>query len=127
MSILTTNLVFSTLVFWIAASIYVLPRLDELGPRPVLLPVLLLHSFTPHADALVRPDTIPGVGRRTAEKSAATWRAGRGDAPAWRPPVSVSRTPYTPNTLPLPGTNRYFSRSSAVRRMPSPGAVGGCT
>jgi hypothetical protein len=34
---------------------------------------------------------------------------------------------YTPNTLPLPGTKRYCARSSAVRRMPSPGAVGGCT
>jgi hypothetical protein len=45
MSILTINLVFSTLVFWIAARIYVLPRLDELEPRTVLLPILLLHSF----------------------------------------------------------------------------------
>jgi len=45
MNILTINLVLSTLVFWIAARIYVLPRLDELGPRTVLLPILLLHAF----------------------------------------------------------------------------------
>src|SRR5262245_23568762 len=45
MNILTVNLLFSTLVFWVAARIYVLPRLAELGPRTVLLPILLLHSF----------------------------------------------------------------------------------
>jgi hypothetical protein len=44
-SILTINLVFSTLVFWIASRLYVLPRLDALGPRAVLLPILLLHAF----------------------------------------------------------------------------------
>ncbi len=45
MNILTVNLLLSTLVFWIAARIYVLPRLRELKPRTVLLPILLLHSF----------------------------------------------------------------------------------
>ncbi|MEX2127076.1 MAG: hypothetical protein WD871_02380 [Xanthobacteraceae bacterium] len=45
MNILTVNLLFSTLVFWIAARLYVFPRLDELEPRTVLLPILLLHSF----------------------------------------------------------------------------------
>jgi hypothetical protein len=45
MNILTANLLFSTLVFWIAARIYLLPRLHELRPRTVLLPILLLHSF----------------------------------------------------------------------------------
>lgn len=45
MNILTVNLLFSTLVFWIAARIYVLPRLKELRPRAVLLPILLLHGF----------------------------------------------------------------------------------
>jgi hypothetical protein len=43
-NILTVNLLFSTFVFWIAARIYVLPKLPELGPRAVLLPILLLHS-----------------------------------------------------------------------------------
>ena len=45
MNILTANLLFSTLVFWIAARLYVLPRLDELGPRAVLQPMLLLHGL----------------------------------------------------------------------------------
>ena len=45
MNILTVNLLFSTFVFWVAARIYVLPKLTELGPRAVLLPILLLHSF----------------------------------------------------------------------------------
>ena len=34
MNILTVNLLFSTFVFWVAAKIYVLPKLSELGPRP---------------------------------------------------------------------------------------------
>lgn len=45
MNILTVNLLLSTLVFWIAARIYVLPKLHELKPRTLLLPILLLHSF----------------------------------------------------------------------------------
>ena len=45
MNILTVNLVVSTFVFWIAARIYVIPKLSELKPRDVLLPILLLHSF----------------------------------------------------------------------------------
>ena len=45
MNILTINLLFSTLVFWIAARIYLLPRLPELAPRSVLVPILLLHAF----------------------------------------------------------------------------------
>src|SRR6266567_1095607 len=45
MNTLTINLLFSTLVFWIAAKIYLLPRLHELRPRSVLLPILLLHAF----------------------------------------------------------------------------------
>ena len=45
MNILTVNLLFSTLVFWIAARIYLFPKLRELSPRAVLLPILLLHSM----------------------------------------------------------------------------------
>jgi hypothetical protein len=45
MNILTVNLVFSTLVFWIAARIYVLPRVGQMAADTVLLPILLLHSF----------------------------------------------------------------------------------
>jgi len=45
MNILTINLLFSTLVFWIAARIYLLPRLSDLATRSVLLPILLLHGL----------------------------------------------------------------------------------
>lgn len=45
MNILTVNLLLSTLVFWIAAKIYLLPKLPQLSARTVLLPILLLHSF----------------------------------------------------------------------------------
>src|SRR5207302_5190150 len=45
MNILTVNLLFSTFVFWVAAKIYVFPKLSDLGPEAVLLPILLLHSF----------------------------------------------------------------------------------
>jgi hypothetical protein len=45
MNILTANLLLSTFLFWLIAKIYLLPRLPELRPQTVLLPVLLLHSF----------------------------------------------------------------------------------
>ena len=45
MNILTANLALSTLVFWIAARLYLMPRLAELNPRSLLLPILLLHAF----------------------------------------------------------------------------------
>jgi hypothetical protein len=45
MNTLTLNLLFSTAIFWIAARIYVVPRLATLEPRSVLMPILLLHSL----------------------------------------------------------------------------------
>lgn len=45
MNILTVNMLFSTLVFWIASRIYLFPRLRELEPKAVFVPILLLHSF----------------------------------------------------------------------------------
>jgi hypothetical protein len=45
MNILTINLIFSTLVFWIAAKIYLIPKLDELEPSVIVRPILLLHSL----------------------------------------------------------------------------------
>jgi hypothetical protein len=45
MNVLTVNLLFSTLVFWVAARLYVIPKLDQLEPRVVLPPILLLHSL----------------------------------------------------------------------------------
>jgi hypothetical protein len=45
MNILTVNLLFSTFVFWAAARIYVFPKLADLKPQTLLLPILLLHAF----------------------------------------------------------------------------------
>jgi hypothetical protein len=45
MNILTLNLLFSTFVFWAAAKIYILPKLSQLRPQVILLPILLLHSL----------------------------------------------------------------------------------
>jgi hypothetical protein len=45
MNVLTVNLVMGILVFWIAARLYVIPRLDQCEPRTVLLPILLLHTL----------------------------------------------------------------------------------
>ncbi|AKJ27312.1 hypothetical protein [Caldimonas brevitalea] len=45
MNLLTVNLLFSTFVFWVMARIYVLPKLPQLQPKAVLLPILLLHAF----------------------------------------------------------------------------------
>lgn len=60
--ILTANLIFTTLVFYVAARIYLLPRLKELSPRDVLLPILLLHSLR-HLGLmfLTRGATYPGM------------------------------------------------------------------
>lgn len=44
MNVLTVNLLLSTLIFWIAARIYLFPKLSELTPQAVLVPILLLHS-----------------------------------------------------------------------------------
>jgi hypothetical protein len=45
MNILTINLALSTFVFWVAAKLYVLPKLKDYEPRTILLPILLLHSM----------------------------------------------------------------------------------
>ena len=43
--ILTLNLIGTTIVFYVAARIYLLPHLGRLQPRSVLVPILLLHSL----------------------------------------------------------------------------------
>lgn len=45
MNVLTVNLLLSTLVFWIVARVYLFRRIQELSPRAIILPILLLHSF----------------------------------------------------------------------------------
>ena len=71
MNILTVNLLFSTLVFWIAARLYLLPRLQELRPRAVLLPILLLHSFRHLGLMFLEPGaTYAGIPTRFAYPAA---------------------------------------------------------
>ena len=62
MNILTINLLFSTLVFWVAARVYVLPKLSELTPQAVLVPILLLHSLRHLGLMFLAPGaTYPGI------------------------------------------------------------------
>src|SRR5436309_14055884 len=71
MNILTVNLLFSTFVFWVAAKIYVFPKLSELGPRAVLLPILLLHSFRHLGLMFLAPGaTYAGIPRQFAYPAA---------------------------------------------------------
>lgn len=71
MNILTANLLFSTLVFWIAARLYLLPKLHQLKPRSVLLPILLLHAFRHLGLMFLAPGaTYPGMPREFAYPAA---------------------------------------------------------
>jgi hypothetical protein len=69
--ILTLNLIATTLVFYVAARIYLLPNLNRLGPRVVLIPILLLHSLR-HLGLmfLTRGATYPGLPQRFAYPAA---------------------------------------------------------
>ena len=70
-NILTINLVATTIVFYVAARLYLLPRLAELGPRRVLLPILLLHSLR-HLGLmfLTRGAIYPGMPTQFARPAA---------------------------------------------------------
>jgi hypothetical protein len=71
MNILTINLLFSTFVFWVAARIYVMPKLPELEPRTVLVPILLLHSFRHLGLMFLTPGaTYPGIPQQFAYPAA---------------------------------------------------------
>ena len=71
MNILTLNLLFSTFVFWIAASIYILPRLPQLESKTILLPILLLHSMRHLGLMFLAPGaTFPGIPRQFAYPAA---------------------------------------------------------
>jgi hypothetical protein len=60
--ILTVNLILTAVVFYVAARIYVLPRLGEFRRQTILLPILLLHSLR-HLGLmfLTRGATYPGM------------------------------------------------------------------
>jgi hypothetical protein len=71
MNILTVNLVLSTLVFWIAARLYLLPKLPLLTPRAVLLPILLLHALRHLGLMFLAPGaTYPGMPSEFAQPAA---------------------------------------------------------
>jgi len=71
MNILTVNLVFSTVVFFIAAKIYLFPRLVELKPETVLVPILLLHSLRHLGLMFLAPGAIyPGMPSQFATPAA---------------------------------------------------------
>src|SRR5437899_11732164 len=73
--ILTLNLLATTVVFYVAARIYLLPHLGRLRPRAVLIPILLLHSLR-HLGLmfLTRGATYPGLPPQFAYPAAlATW------------------------------------------------------
>jgi hypothetical protein len=71
MNILTVNLLFSTFVFWIAARIYLIPRLHELEPSAVVLPILLLHSLRHLGLMFLAPGAVyAGIPREFATPAA---------------------------------------------------------
>jgi len=69
--ILVLNLVATTVVFYVAAKIYLLPHLGQLQPRDVLIPILLLHSLR-HLGMmfLTRGATYPGMPPKFAYPAA---------------------------------------------------------
>jgi hypothetical protein len=69
--ILTLNLVATTLVFYVAARIYLIPNLGRLRPSSILIPILLLHSLR-HLGLmfLTRGATYPGLPQQFAYPAA---------------------------------------------------------
>jgi hypothetical protein len=60
--VLPLNLVANTLIFFVAARLYLLPLVSRLRPQQILVPILLLHS-TRHLGMmfLTRGATYPGL------------------------------------------------------------------
>ena len=60
--VLTLNAIATTVVFYVAARIYLFPHLPRLQPRSVLIPILLLHSLRQLGMMfLTRGATYPGL------------------------------------------------------------------
>ena len=71
MNILTVNLLLSTLVFAVAARIYLLPRLHACEPKTVLLPILLLHALRHLGLMFLAPGAVyPGIPAQFAVPAA---------------------------------------------------------
>src|SRR5262249_19059721 len=70
-NILTVNLLFTTVVFGIAARIYVVPRMAHVSSRAILTPILLLHAFRNLGLMFLSPGaTYPGMPPGFATPSA---------------------------------------------------------
>ena len=69
--ILSLNLVATTVIYYVAARIYLLPNLNRFRPRAVLIPILLLHSLR-HLGLmfLTRGATYPGLPSQIAYPAA---------------------------------------------------------
>ncbi|HVI82159.1 MAG TPA: hypothetical protein VM717_05395 [Chthoniobacterales bacterium] len=69
--ILSLNLVATTVIYYVAARIYLLPNLNRFRPRAVLIPILLLHSLR-HLGLmfLTRGATYPGLPSQFAYPAA---------------------------------------------------------
>jgi hypothetical protein len=77
MNILTVNLLLTTLVFAIAAWLYLRPRLADLAPEAVVLPILLLHALRHLGLMFLAPGAVfPGIPAQFA------WPAALGDLTA---------------------------------------------
>jgi len=71
MNILTVNLLLSTLVFAIAARLYLLPQLPGLDPKAVVLPILLLHAMRHLGLMFLAPGAVfPGIPAQFAYPAA---------------------------------------------------------
>jgi len=60
--VLTVNLIANTVIFYVAARLYLLPLVPRVRPQQILVPILLLHS-TRHLGLmfLTRGATFPGM------------------------------------------------------------------
>src|SRR5262249_3499681 len=71
MNILTVNLLLSTLVFAIAARLYLWPKLPVLDPKAVVLPILLLHALRHLGLMFLAPGAVfPGIPAQFAYPAA---------------------------------------------------------
>ncbi len=60
--VLTVNLIANTVIFYVAARLYLLPLVPRVRPQQILVPILLLHSMR-HLGLmfLTRGATFPGM------------------------------------------------------------------
>src|ERR1700736_2596439 len=69
--VIVLNLVANTLIFYVAARLYLLPLIPRVRPQQILVPILLLHS-TRHLGVmfLTRGATYPGLPQEFAYPAA---------------------------------------------------------